>query len=151
MMLNQQRLRCFILTLCPGGNLPSHIVCLAVCPLRVANLRVSSTRITGTDNQKTAHHSWDESGVTLNMVASQGTYRIATCSSKLIAMAPTSQGFDEGDWDSSDSFSDKALRALNISTTTKIVMLTVLGPRFFQKMSQLYFSTPSTHSVKLVS
>ena len=133
----------FAPALCRGNNFPRREACLTVCPLRAANLRISSTGITGNENHMTAYHSRDERGATLNIVASQGTYKMTRWNNKLIAMAPISQGFDEGAWDNSDSFSDKAFRALNISTTTKIVMLMVLGLRFFQKISQLYFSLPS--------
>jgi len=76
---------------------------------------------------------------------------MATCSNMLMAIAPMSQRFDDGLWCKSEPFSESAFSALNISTTTKIVMLMVLAFRFDQNMSQLYFSVPSTQSLKFDS
>eukprot|EP00962_Isochrysis_galbana_P007375 scaffold1996_cov132-Isochrysis_galbana.AAC.10 len=62
-------------------------------------------------------------------------YRIAKCCAKERARAPSRYGFLQGGKQSSDSFSDRALSALNISMVTRIESATVRG-RTSEKMAQ---------------
>ena len=56
----------------------------------------SSTRMTGKDNQSTASHSDAFSGVTENMAAAGGTYRMKQCNAMDSAIEPSSHMLLQG-------------------------------------------------------
>mmetsp|Transcript_6393 Transcript_6393/g.17700 ORF Transcript_6393/g.17700 Transcript_6393/m.17700 type:complete len:234 (-) Transcript_6393:2388-3089(-) len=100
--------------------------------------RASSTMMTGNERTMIAVHSRCVSASTLNMIARGGTYRMIMCRSMDKHMAPSSQGLLQGGNDSSEQSSERAFRALNISTTTSTDMATVDG-RFESKTEQAGF------------
>ena len=62
----------------------------------VMYFRTSSTKMTGKDSQSTASHSEAFSGVTENMAAAGGTYRMKACSAIDSAMDPSSHRLPHG-------------------------------------------------------
>ena len=62
----------------------------------VMYFRTSSTRMTGKDSQSTASHSEAFSGVTENIAAAGGTYRMKACSAIDSAMDPSSHRLPHG-------------------------------------------------------
>lgn len=59
-------------------------------------MRNSSTRMTGKERYTTAPHSAPDRGVTENMSAAGGTYRMKQCSAMDSAIAPSSHGLLQG-------------------------------------------------------
>ena len=66
------------------------------CLHLVMYFRTSSTRMTGKDSQSTASHSEAFSGVTENIAAAGGTYRMKACSTIDSAMDPSSHRLPQG-------------------------------------------------------
>ena len=73
----------------------------------VMYFRTSSTRMTGKDSQSTASHSEAFSGVTENMAAAGGTYRMKACSAIDSAMDPSSHRLPHGGSCSPHQFHDR--------------------------------------------
>jgi len=91
------------------------------------NLSTSSKIITGKESTKIAIHSRPDNALTLNITERGGMYIIATWRSIEREIAPSSHGLLHGGKVNSEQFSDNALRALNISTTTRTDIETVEG------------------------
>ena len=91
------------------------------------NFNASSRRSTGSDILRTAIHSYMFNGQTLKTVERISTYNTIKCRVIERAMAEMSQMLVHGGMAKSDWFSDKLLRAFNISIVTKTESAIVIG------------------------
>ena len=96
--------------------------------LMLTNILIAGPGVVCSCTHANMHHHRDEHSMHVKQPRTQGAHRIAQWRSMDTAIAPTSHRLAHGGCTRSDWFSEMALRALNISTTTSTLIATVDGP-----------------------